>query len=101
MLSLFLILTAAAPQEIDLPLTQATLLRDTGCWLRWEGEVPAAQGPATFRLANDVELSTLSVEQFDKGEWRVTDFAIQDRSAAPAADSKTTTHEHGVLLRVS
>src|SRR4051794_36478540 len=73
---LLTIVVASAPDGDSLPIARATLLRETGCWLEWEGEVPLKAGVASIRLPNHIDPSTLVVERKDGAEWRSTDFSI-------------------------
>jgi len=75
---------AAQPPAASLPLKRATLLRDTGCWLRWEGDATPTNGVANVKIPGNVDVSTLLVERRQDNDWRPADFTI-----APAEQSQS------------
>ena len=100
MLTVFLTLAVGAAESKPLPLARATLLRDSGCWLRWEGDVAIANGSAAFQIPEHVDAPTISVERRDKDDWRVADYTIAPRTPPGRASPPPVSVERSLTVSV-
>lgn len=89
----------AAPRR--LPLSRATLLRDSGCWFQWDGEVAANAGGALIQLPGSVDASTINVERTDGDDWRGTDFSLKPAAATPTPKSQAAGGQSPYVLSVT
>jgi hypothetical protein len=91
--------TALSAPPGELPLTRATLLRDSGAWLRFEGEASTQDGFATFALPARLDRTTFHVQVGSGADWRPVAFSMQTPSGEAAGP--TASNANHVNVRVA
>jgi hypothetical protein len=101
MLTVYLtLIVGGAAESKPLPLVRATLLRESGSWLRWEGDVAIANGAAAFQIPEHVDAPTISVERREKDDWRVADYTIAPRTPPGRASPPPASSERMLTVTV-
>ena len=89
--------------SLRLPLSRATLLRDSGGWFQWEGEVVAKAGASLVQLPRSVDVSTISIERTEGADRRLLDFSIPptEVNSAPHSNAAGSHRDGNLVLSVS
>jgi hypothetical protein len=103
MLTICLAIALGADSDVaPLPLVRATVMRESGAWLRFEGEASASpNGKAAFKLPAFIDQTTIGVEFRDKDEWRMADFSVAATPTRTAPSSSSSPSDAAVVVSAS
>lgn len=103
MLTICLAIALGADSDVaPLPLVRATVMRESGSWLRFEGEAAAAlNGKAAFKLPSFIDQTTINVEMRVKEDWQMADFSVAPTPARTAGGSASIAPDAAVVVSAS